>query len=120
MKDHTARRFAACLVAAAAIMSCIPAARAAEGEASLRRFAVELPGQESNVIKESWPGIGCWFWTSRELAPDGYRDFIDKAEKYSAFGLLTTSIRASVEVTDTKVHDQIKLAAQYEIGRAHV
>ena len=63
------------------------------------------------------PGIGCWFWTTRELAPDGYRDFIDKAEKYSAFGLLTTSIRASVEVTDPKVHDQIKLAAQY--ARAH-
>ena len=98
-------------------MSSLSGAFAAEGGAPVGSLRVELPGQERNVIKESWPGIGCWFWTTRELAPEGYRDFIDKAEKHSGFGLLTTSIRADVEVTDPKVHDQIKLAANYARAR---
>jgi hypothetical protein len=117
MKGHAACRLAAFFIAALSLLSCLSAVSAAEGRPQVRSLRVELPGQERNVIKESWPGIGCWFWTTRELAPDGYRDFIDKAEKYSAFGLLTTSIRASVEVTNPKVHDQIKLAAEY--ARAH-
>jgi len=117
MRDNAARRFVAFLVAARTLLPCLPAASAAVGQAPVRSLRVELPGQEMNVVKESWPGIGCWFWTTRELAPEGYRDFIDKAEKYSVFGLLTTSIRANVEVTDPKVHDQIKLAAEY--ARAH-
>jgi hypothetical protein len=90
---------------------------AAEDQPALRSLRVPLPGQEQNVIKESWPSIGCWFWTTRELAPDGYKDFLDKAEKDSGFGLLTTSIRADVQVTDAKVHDQIKLAAKYARAR---
>jgi hypothetical protein len=94
-----------------------PPVSAAADQAALRSLRVELPGQELNLIKESWPSIGCWFWTTREFAPEGYKDFLDKAEKHSAFRLLTTSIRANVEVTDPKVHDQIKLAAEY--ARAH-
>jgi hypothetical protein len=117
MKDHAIRRFAAFLIAALLLLFSLSAVSASEGRPQIHSLRVELPGQEWNVIKESWPSIGCWFWTTRELAPDGYRDFIDKAEKYSAFGLLTTSIRANVEVTDPKVHDQIKLAAEY--ARAH-
>jgi hypothetical protein len=117
MKDHAIRRFAAFLIAALLLLFSLSTVSVSEGRPQIRSLRVELPGQERNVIKESWPGIGCWFWTTRELAPDGYRDFIDKAEKHSAFGLLTTSIRANVEVTDPKVHDQIKLAAEY--ARAH-
>lgn len=110
-------RFTACLVAALVLVSCPAVVCADQGLAPARSLRVELPGQEHNVIKESWPGIGCWFWTTRELAPEGYRDFIDKAERHSAFGLLTTSIRADVEVTDPQVHDQIKRAADYARAR---
>ena len=117
MKVHSHRPFATLLAAALAMLSCPCPAFAVEAAASARWLRVPLPGQERNVIKDSWPGIGCWFWTEREFAPEGYRDFVDKAEPYSAFGLLTTSIRAPVEVTDPKVHDQIKRAAAY--ARAH-
>jgi len=79
----------------------------------LRSLRVALPGQSRNAIKHSWPSIGCWFWTTKELAGDGYRAFLDKAEQHSAFGLLTTSLRAPVEVTDPAVHDQLKRAALY-------
>ncbi len=82
-------------------------------EAPLRSLRVELPGQQHNVIKHSWPGIGCWFWTAEEFKPEGYRRFLDLHEQHSDFGLLTTSIRHPVEVTDPKVHDQIRAAAIY-------
>ena len=117
MKTYPINHLAVLLTATLAMLSCPRGFSAAEGEASTRWLRVPLPGQERNFIKESWPGIGCWFWTDKEFAPEGYRDFVDKAEKYSAFGLLTTSIRAPVEVTDPKVHDQIKRASQY--ARAH-
>jgi len=90
---------------------------AGENEITRRSIQVELPNQEQNAIKTSWPGIGCWFWTREEFEPEGYKRFIDLHEKYSPFRLLTTSIRHSVEVTDPKVHDQIKAAAEY--ARAH-
>jgi hypothetical protein len=89
---------------------CIPGFAA---DATLRSLRVELPGLEQNVVKKSWPGIGCWFWTAEEFRPDGYKRFLDLHEKYSGFALLTTSIRHPVEVTDPKVHDQIKAAANY-------
>ena len=83
-------------------------------DAAVRRsLQVELPGQEHNAVKTSWPGIGCWFWTAEEFQPEGYKRFLDLHAKHSAFRLLTTSIRHPVEVTDPKVHDQIKAAAEY-------
>ena len=81
--------------------------------APLRALRVELPGQEQNAITQSWPGIGCWFWSAAEFEPNGFKRFLDLHEKHSGFGLLTTSIRHPVEVTDPQVHDQIKAAAAY-------
>ncbi len=86
---------------------------AAENREPLRSLRAGLPNQEHNVIKASWPGIGCWFWSEEEFKPDGFKRFLDLHEKHSGFGLLTTSIRYPVEVTDPKVHDQIKAAAYY-------
>ncbi|NQT85894.1 hypothetical protein HQ560_03970 [bacterium] len=90
---------------------------AGSSKTALRSTQVELPNQEHNVIKTSWPAIGCWFWTREEFQPEGYKPFIDLYEKHSPFRLLTTSIRHPVEVTDPNVHDQIKAAAEY--ARAH-
>ncbi|HOX40481.1 MAG TPA: hypothetical protein PL033_21085 [Candidatus Brocadiia bacterium] len=78
---------------------------------------VELPGQEGNVIKTAWPGIGCWFWKEDEFRPGGYKAFIDLHAERSGFTLLTTSIRHPVEVTDPSVHDQIKAATEYARSR---
>jgi len=86
---------------------------AAPEAAALRSLQVKLPGQEHNAIKTSWPGIGCWFWSAEEFQPDGYKRFLDLHAQHSSFGLLTTSIRQPVEVTDPKVHDQLKAAAVY-------
>jgi len=90
---------------------------AGEDKSTSRSIQVELPRQDHNVIKRSWPAIGCWFWTEAEFKPGGYKRFIDLHEKHSPFKLLTTSIRHAVEVTDPKVHDQIKAAAEY--AKAH-
>ncbi len=79
----------------------------------LRTLSVELPRQDSNIIKTSWPSIGCWFWTSEEFKPDGFKRFVDLYEKHSDFGLLTTSLRYPGELTDKKVHHQIKAGAVY-------
>ena len=43
----------------------------------MRSLQVELPGQDHNAVKTSWPGIGCWFWTAPDFQPDGYKRFID-------------------------------------------
>lgn len=85
-------------------------AGAAAGEPPRRTLVVELAGQEQNAVRTSWPGIGCWFWGEEEFKPEGYRRFLERAEKHTGFGLLTTSIRHPVEVTDAAVHDQIKAA----------
>jgi hypothetical protein len=63
MKAHATSRFAAILIASLAMLSCLSAASAAESQAPARRLRVPLPGQAQNAIKESWPGIVCWFWT---------------------------------------------------------
>ena len=81
------------------------------------RFRSSSRGQENNVIKNSWPEIGCWFWSAEEFGPNGYKRFLDLHEKKSGFKLLTTSVRHPVEVTDPKVHDQIKAAAEYALKR---
>ena len=100
------------LVAAALSVSATPA-----GERTVRSWQADLPRQDHNAIKRSWPGIGCWFMTARDFEPGGYRHFVDLTEKHSGYGLLTTSIRHTVEVTQPAVHDQIKRAAEY--ARAH-
>ncbi len=107
-----------CGMAALLLAPLAPACAAAmEDRAPVRSLRVELAGQEHNAIKTSWPGIGCWFWTAGEFQPDGYQRFLDLHEQHSGFGLLTTSIRHPVEVTDPKVHDQIKAAAVYARAR---
>jgi hypothetical protein len=84
---------------------------------ALRSVRVALPNQEHNVIQTSWPGIGLWAWAAEEFKPDGYKRFLDRYERHSGFGLLTTTIRYPVEVTDPKVHDQIKAAVAYARAR---
>ena len=112
-KDHTTRRLVAFVIAPLTWLFSLLVASAAAGQTPIRSLRVELPGQERNAIKESWPGIGCWFWTAEEFQPEGYKRFLDLHAKHSGLGLLTTSIRHPVEVTDPKVHDQIKAAAAY-------
>ena len=79
----------------------------------VRNVQVELPNQEQNAVKTSWPSIGCWFWTEEDFKPEGYKRFIDLHEKHSPFGLLTTSLRYPGELTDPAVHDQIRAASEY-------
>jgi hypothetical protein len=78
-----------------------------------RSVQVLLSEQDSNVIKTSWPSIGCWFWQKEEFTGDGYKSFIDLYEKYSPFKLLTTSLRYPGDLTDPKVYRQIKAASLY-------
>ena len=103
-------RIAECLAIIGLLHS---SAMAATDAPPARSVQVELPNQEHNAVKQSWPGIGCWFWTKEEFQPDGYKRFLDLHYKHSAFRLLTTSIRFPVEVTDPKVHEQIRLASVY-------
>lgn len=75
---------------------------ASEGEVSTR-----LPN-------DVMPVIGAWFWGEDEFNPDGYKSFIDDAKTHSPYNLLTTSLRvADKEITDTAVHNQLKLAVEY-------
>ncbi len=85
----------------------------AAGSTAARSFQRRLPRQDQNAIKTSWPGIGCWFWGAAEFEPNGYKRFLDLHSEGSRFQLLTTSIRHPVEVTEPRVHDQIKAAAEY-------
>ncbi len=78
-----------------------------------RAMQVELPNQEENAVKTSWPAIGCWFWQKDEFQPDGYKHFIDLYARHSPFKLFTTSFRWQGELTDPKVHDHVKAAAEY-------
>lgn len=87
------------------------------GQGARRWLRVELPGQQQNAIKTSWPGIGCWFWTAPDFEGDGFKRFVDLHEKHSTYGVLTTSIRHHVEVTEPEVHDQLKRGVEY--ARAH-
>ncbi|MCU0772911.1 MAG: hypothetical protein MUE94_14265, partial [Verrucomicrobia bacterium] len=102
---------------AGVLVLTIPSAVVRAEALALRTFRVELPGQADNVIRTSWPGIGCWFMTAQDFEPEGYKQFVDLHERHSGYELLTTSIRHPVEVTQPAVHDQIKRAAEY--ARAH-
>ena len=79
----------------------------------IRSLRVELPGQEHNAIKTSWPGIGCWFWTAEEFEPEGYKRFLDLHAEHAAFSLLTTSFRHPLEITTPEAHAQVKAAVEY-------
>jgi len=69
--------------------------------------SIRLPGH-------LMPELGCWFWSEDELKPDGYKDFLEAASTHSPFGVLTTSFRIPErEITETRFHDQIKLASEY-------
>lgn len=78
-----------------------------------RSIQVELAGQESNKLKTSMSGVGCWFWTEQEFRPEGYKPFIDLYAKHTNFRLLTTSIRHNRWVDDQEVYKQVKDAAAY-------
>jgi hypothetical protein len=87
--------------------------KTSQDAAAYRSLQVELPNQEHNAIKTSWPAVGCWFPLAADFQPDGYKRPLDLYAKHSAFKLLTTSIRCPLWVTDPKVHDQMKAAAEY-------
>lgn len=78
-----------------------------------RSVQIPLSHQDSNVIKTSWPSIGCWFWQKEEFTGDGYKRFIDLHEQYTPFKLLTTSLRYPGDLTDPEIYKQIKAASLY-------
>lgn len=75
--------------------------------ASVRSFEVELPGQEHNAIKNSWPGIFTWGLDDETLKPGGDATFLDQHAKHSGIGLVTLTIRAPVEVTQPAIRARI-------------
>lgn len=106
------------MIAGNMLASVLSSVQGADAEAVAHRsLRVQLPGQEHNVIKTSWPGVGCWFMARSDFEADGFKRFIDLHALHSGYGLLTTSIRHGVEVTQPEVHDQLKRAAVY--ARAH-
>lgn len=105
-----------------AIMACLAgllALTGAQGQNPIpvRSLQVELPNQAPNVIRQSWPGIGCFFWGEEEFQTDGYQRFLDLHYQHSAYRLLTTSTRAPHQITEAHTHDQIKRAALYASER---
>jgi hypothetical protein len=86
---------------------------AAADAAAHRSLQVELPNQDQNAIKTSWPAIGCWFPQDQHFEPDGYKQFLKLHAKHSPFTLLTTSIRCKHWMTDPHVHAQMKAATEY-------
>lgn len=81
--------------------------------AKQRSLQQPLLHQDSNIVKTSWPSIGCWFWYKDEFEKGGYKQSIDLFEKYSPFKMLTASLRYPGDLTEPRVHDQIKDASQY-------
>ena len=60
------------------------------------------------------PVIGAWFWSENEFEPNGYKHFIDLANKHSCYDILSTAIRVpGRDITDIDVHNQVKLAVAY-------
>lgn len=75
--------------------------------------AAEQPGPSGS---DRPPVIGAWFWTQRDLEPEGYRGFLDAAAARSPYTLLSTACRRA-EVVEPRVHDQAGLAARYAASR---
>lgn len=92
--------------------ACAESSAAADA-AAYRSLQVELPNQDHNAIKTSWPAIGCWFPQDQHFEPDGYKQFLEQHAKHSPFTLLTTSIRCKRWMTDPDVHAQMKAATEY-------
>lgn len=103
----------AAMVLLLALAACRNGANDNNSNAIVRSIQVQLPNQDSNTIKTAWPSIGCWFWFQEEFEGEGYKRFLDLHEKYAPFELLTTSLRYPGDLTDPKVHDQIKAASLY-------
>ena len=102
MKRH------ALLVAAAVWLAVSP------GEGRTETMRQEPTAVQTRLPNDTLPVLGCWFWHDDEFAPEGYRPFLDQVGRHAAYNLLTTSIRApEQEVTDPRVHDQIRRAAAY-------
>jgi len=75
----------------------------------------EIP---KKLTSQYMPVIGVWVWTQQELQQDGYKLFIDQACNHSPFNLLIPFLRfPDQEVVEEKVHDQVKLAADYAVER---
>ena len=71
------------------------------------RISHRLP---ENVL----PCLGCWFWHEHDFEEEGYKDFVDLVSQHSPYNFLTASLRVPLrELTDAKVHSQIKAAAIY-------
>lgn len=95
------------------LMACNAANNNSSVNIAVRSVQVQLGNQDSNVIKTSWPSIGCWFWSKDEFEGEGYKTFIDLHEKHAPFKLLTTSLRYPGDLTDPAVHERIKAASLY-------
>ena len=64
------------------------------------------------------PVQACWFWSEAELKPEGYKAFIDQVALHSPYNLLSAVVRrADKETTGDVVHNQIKLATEYALGK---
>ncbi len=61
------------------------------------------------------PVIGAWFWSQKELEPDGFKPFLDAIAAHSPYTLLTTACRR-IEVTEPAMHDQAAKAVRYANG----
>lgn len=64
------------------------------------------------VVCEWPPVIGAWFWTQKELEPEGYKPFLDAAAAHSPYTLLSTACRRA-EVVEPQVHEQMGRAVRY-------
>lgn len=81
------------------------------GQESDKEFADK---NQHTILNTSLPVIGAWFWGRNEFNPDGYKWFIDEADKHSCYNLLTTAIRvAGRDITDIDVHNQVARAVDY-------
>lgn len=95
------------------LSGCSSSKPATDLNVTTRTTQVHLQNQNNNVIKTSWPSVGCWFWMAKEFEGEGYKRFIDLYEKYTPFKLLTTSLRHRGDLTDPTVHERIKAASGY-------
>jgi len=73
-------------------------------------YAAESPHRP--VRGQRAPVIGAWFWTQRDLEPEGYASFLDAAAAYSPYSLLSTACRR-IEVVEPQVHQQAGKAVRY-------
>lgn len=56
---------------------------------SLTRESATAPRTSEN--RERPPVIGAWFWSEKDLEPDGFKVFLDEAATRSPYTLLSTA-----------------------------